>query len=341
MAATPHTKRITLHDVARAAGVSYQTVSRVINEHPHVSSATRQRVLEAVKVLNYQPNIAARSLVTRRSRMLELIVYGSSHYGPSQMVANVERAARELGYNLMLANITAVTVEEIQASINSLSGRFVDGIILIAPVRGVSYEQIRAICGDLPFVMIDTQPGIATPSVVIDQHYGSQLVTQHLIDLGHRRICEISGPLDWYGAAARHESWQDTLRAAGLQPGPSVAGDWTAAGGYAAALDLLEGGAAFTALVAGNDQMAFGAVRALRDRNLRVPEDVSVVGFDDVPETAYFEPPLTTVRQDFDALGRQSADYLVSLIERPNTPLHQRVLYPQLVVRRSTLPPAR
>lgn len=341
MAAVPHAKRITLHDVARAAGVSYQTVSRVINAQPHVSEATRQRVMDAVKHLNYQPNIAARSLVTRRSNMLQVIVYGGSHYGPAQMVVHVERAARELGYNLILAHIAAVTIEEIRASITSLSGRFVDGIVLITPVRGVSYEQICAICGDVPFVMIDTQPGTATPSVVIDQHYGEQLITKHLIDLGHRHICEISGPLDWYGAAARHQSWQSTLEAAGLEPGMSMAGDWTAAGGYAAAVQLLDAGAQFTALVVGNDQMAFGAVRALRDRNLRIPEDVSIVGFDDIPEAAYFEPPLTTVRQRFDALGRQSADYLISLIERPSTPLHQRVLYPQLVVRHSTLPATR
>lgn len=341
MPAAPHSKRITLRDVARAAGVSYQTVSRVINDHPHVAAVTRQRVMDAVRGLNYQPNIVARSLVTRRSNMLQMIVYGGSHYGPIQMVANVERAARELGYNLILSHITAVTVEDIRASIDALSGRFVDGIVLIAPVRGVSHEEIGILCNGIPFVMIDAQPGAAAPSVVIDQYYGGQLITQHLIDLGHRHICEISGPLEWYGADARHQSWRSTLVAAGLEPGLSVPGDWTAAGGYQAAATLLDSGTHFTALVVGNDQMAFGAARALRDRGLRIPDDVSVVGFDDIPEAAYFEPPLTTVRQHFDALGQQSADYLVRLIEYPDTPIRQRVLYPELVIRRSTRPPAR
>ncbi len=340
MADNPRPRRVTLHDVALQSGVSYQTVSRVVNDDPHVSRATRQRVLQAIQSLNYRPNRAARSLVTRRSQMLEVIVFGGNHYGPSQMVANVERAAHELGYSLILTNVLEVTLEAVGDAIDRLSGRFADGIIFITPLVGLDCDQLATLCGGTPFVLIDTQLGSLAPSVVIDQRYGSQLVTQRLIDLGHRDICEISGPLDWFGALARHESWRATLEAAGLTPGVSVAGDWTAAGGYAAARRLLDGGARFTALVVGNDQMAFGAIRALRDSGRRVPEDVSVVGFDDIPEAAYYEPPLTTVRQDFDALGRQSVEYLVGLIDRPETPLHQRVLYPTLVERQSARPPA-
>jgi len=329
-------KRVTLHDVAEFVGVSYQTVSRVINDSPHVSRVTRQRVLRAIKELNYQPNHAARSLVTRRSNLLEVITFGSDHYGPSQMLVQVERAARKLHYQLILTNIVEMTLSEIQSAIRSLSRRLVDGLILITPVTGVGYEELAALCKGTPFVVIDSQLGSNTPSVTINQYYGSQLVTQHLIDLGHREICEISGPLNWFGALARHESWGATLQAAGLTPGMSIEADWTAVGGYTAAHRLLEQKAAFTALVVGNDQMALGAMRALREHGLRIPDDVSVVGFDDIPEAVCFEPPLTTVRQDFDSLGSQSVEYLVSLINDQNTPLQQRVLYPTLVVRQST-----
>lgn len=336
MASDNLVRRVTLHDVAESAGVSYQTVSRVINNDPHVSKATRQRVLQAVKDLGYRPNAAARSLVTRRSHLLEIISFGASHYGPSQMVTHIERAARKLGYNLILSHITEMTLDAISGAIDNLSGRLVDGMILITPVIGVNYEDIMDVTRGIPFVMIDTPLGSNSPGVVINQHYGGQLAAQHLIDLGHRRICSISGPLDWFGAIARHESWLAALRGAGLEPGTSVAGDWTAVGGYHAAKKLLEVDRSFTGLIVGNDQMALGAMRALREAGLHVPDDVSVVGFDDIPEAICFEPPLTTVRQDFDALGAQSVEYLVDRINRPEQLAQQRVLYPTLVVRQST-----
>lgn len=329
-------RRVTLHDVASHSGVSYQTVSRVVNGSDHVSKITRQRVLRSIKELDYRPNRAAQSLVTRRSFTIALIAYGMNrHFGPSQMVANVQSVARGLGYNVIIANIDDISLEHIRAAVDSVSGQLVDGIIMITPVSGVRCEDLSALCQDTPLVMIDADLGSRTTSVVIDQRFGSQLVTQYLIDLGHRQFAEISGPLNWFGATARHESWISTLRAAGLRPGPSVEGDWTSASGYAAARRLLDQGVPFTALVVGNDQMALGALRALRERGLRVPEDVSVVGFDDIPESAYFEPPLTTVRQDFAMLGRQSVEYLISLIDQPDTPVHQRVLSPQLVERLS------
>jgi DNA-binding LacI/PurR family transcriptional regulator len=229
-----------------------------------------------------------------------------------------------------------MTLDEIRSAIHGFGGRLVDGMILITPVAGVEYEEVVALCKGTPLVIIDSPLGSNTPSVTINQHYGSQLITQHLIDLGHRAICEISGPLNWFGALARHQSWRGTMQGVGLTPGVSVEADWTAVGGYNATLRLLNEGAAFTALVVGNDQMALGAMRALREHGIRIPDEVSVVGFDDIPEAVCFEPPLTTVRQDFDVLGSQSVEYLVSLISDQDTPLQQRVLYPSLVVRQST-----
>jgi DNA-binding LacI/PurR family transcriptional regulator len=329
-------KRVTLQDVANAAEVSSQTVSRVVNGHRYVSEATRRRVQDAITDLGYRPNRAARSLATQRSCMLGIISFGLGYYGPSQMVYNIEQAARGRGYGVSLSSVSTIALTDLGEALDDLLDRSVDGLVFITPVGGVEHEDLGRICHDVPFVLIDTQLGSQVPSVVIDQQHGTRLVTEHLLDLGHRTIAEISGPLNWFGAQARHRSWIKTLRSAGLEPGPSVEGDWTSRSGFEGMQRLLATGTAFTGLVVANDQMALGAIRALRQAGLRVPEDVSVTGFDDIPEAAYFEPPLTTIRQNFAALGEQSVEYLLALVDKPHTPLHQRVLYPELVAREST-----
>jgi len=333
-------RRNTLRDVAERAGVSYQTVSRVINNHRYVAEETRARVMEAIKTLGYKPNRVAQSLAGGRSHTLAVITFGMDYYGPAQMVINIEHATRAAGYDLIFANVSEPRSENIRAAMERLGRWQVDGMILITPVPGINYDDIAGLHPDTPIVLMDAPLGSATPSVVVDQGYGSRLATQHLIDLGHQSLCEISGPLNWFGAVARHVSWLKTLQETGLKPGKSIEGDWTALGGYHAARRLLEGGARFTGLVVGNDQMALGAIRALWESGLRIPEDVSVVGFDDIPEAACFTPPLTTVRQDFDLLGKHGIDYLVQRIEQPGTPAEQRVIYPELIRRASTAPPA-
>ncbi len=310
-------------------------MSRVINGDIHVSPRTRTRVLKAIEELKFRPNRAAQSLVTRRSHVLEVITFGTTYYGPSQMMAQVEVEAKMLGYNLTLSSVSTVSFEEICEALANVRGRLVDGIIMITPIYGIRHQDLFEICGGVPCVWIDIEQDAEVPSVIIDQHWGGRLVAQHLLDMGHTQICEISGPLNWYGAVSRSQGCRSTLEAAGIEPGLSIEGDWTAAGGYAAVNRLLATGAPFTALAVGNDQMALGAIHALNEHDLRVPEDVSVVGFDDIPEAAHFRPPLTTIRQDFAALGKQSVEYLVSLISQPDTPPYQRVLRPRIVVRRS------
>jgi DNA-binding LacI/PurR family transcriptional regulator len=326
-------KRATLYDVAEQAGVSYQTVSRVINGSPHVSAKTLKRVQEAIRNLDYQPNKAAQTLVTRRSFTLEVITAGTVHYGPAQMMTSVEQAARALGYKLTFSNVEDATKEEIQAVVDTFVN--VDGVIAITPIRDEIYETLTEACPK-PFVKIGAQSGVQISSIIIDQHRGSQIATQHLIDLGHTTIAEITGPLHWYDAAARHEAFLETLQANHLGPSSVLSADWTAAGGYAAAQKLFEMANPFTALVVGNDQMALGVMRAIREHGLQIPDDISVVGFDDIPEAAYFEPPLTTINQDFAAIGKQSVEYLVEILRNPETPQHQRVLYPRFVERAST-----
>ena len=310
----------------------------MVNEHPYVAEGTRERVLASIKKLGYRPNRMARSLVTRNSNTIGIISFGTTYYGPAQTFAKIEKAVRANGYGLTFYSVDELTTEQLRKAVDNLSSHQVDGIVMGAPFIGLDSTDIMRLCGGVPVVMIDVPKDAHVPSVVIDQVAGSRLATQHLIDLGHRDIAEISGPLSWHDATLRHNAWLATLQAAALTPGPSAEGDWTAAGGNRSAQQLLAAGKHFSALVVANDQMALGATRALREHGLRVPEDVSIVGFDDIPEAAYFEPPLTTINQDFTALAQQSVDYLLALIEDPETPTHQRVLYPKLVKRQSTAP---
>jgi DNA-binding LacI/PurR family transcriptional regulator len=332
------TKEATLVDVAERAGVSYQTVSRVINDHPNVAAATRARILKAIEELRYRPNVAARSLVMRRSQTVGIISYGTAYFGPGQMVTHIEASFRERGYGLTLSTLAELTLDGLDAAIQELCGRAVDGIVMITPILGIDPRAVRAACRNTPFVMIDITLGSSSPSVIIDQRAGGVLAARHLLELGHRRIAELRGPPDWTGAVLRHEGILAVLRESGLEPVATDEGDWTAASGHAAAHRMLDRAQPFTALVAANDQMALGAMRALRERALDVPGDVSVVGFDDLPESAYFEPPLTTVHQDFVSLGRAAAECLIEVIDDRRAPSVQRVLEPWLVVRSSTGP---
>lgn len=331
--------RYTLNDVARQAGVSYQTVSRVINDHPSVSPETRSRVQNIIDVLGYQPNKVAKSLAAKHSNTLAILTFGMNNYGPTQMVVNIERAAKDLGYDLIFSNIHEPSHEQLRHALDSLNGRQVDGIVAISPVVGISYEDIIHLTQGIPVVQIDPALGLDVPSVLVDQHYGSKIITEYLINLGHRRIAEISGPMNWFGALARHTQWESTLQKAGLTPMMSVQGNWSAKSGYQSAKRLLTESPGFTALVVANDQMALGAIYALHERGLRVPDDVSVVGFDDIPEASYFMPPLTTIHQDFNQLGEMGVRYLLECIQYPETVIKQHVLYPKLVVRHSTAPP--
>ena len=323
-------------DVAHRAGVSYQTVSRVVNGHPSVAPKTRASVLAAIDELQYLPNAAARNLVTRRSRTVGIVSYGTTYYGPGQMVANIETSVRERDYGLTLSTLTEMSVEGLRTAIHELRSRSVDGIVLITPLANIDLIEIRKLCRNVPFVMIDVALDEPVPSVVIDQRRGGMLAARHLLELGHRDIAEIRGPMAWSGAVLRHEGMLAELHEAGLEPVLSVEGDWSATSGHAAANRLLDAGAPFSGLFASNDQMALGAMRALRERGLGVPDDVSVVGFDNLPESAFFEPPLTTVHQDFVSLGRESASYLSDLIDQRPTSRRQHVVEPELVVRSST-----
>ncbi len=332
-------KPTTINDVAARAGVSYQTVSRVINQHPSVSKNALERVRQAIESLNYQPSNAARHLATQRSKVIGVVSYGTVHYGPAQMLASLEQAVQGSGYSLSNVNVSDLTLEEIAGAIQTLRRQRVDGLILFAPLIGIAHTDLESLCADLPLVITDAEPQSGRAVASIDQFTGGRLAAQHLIGLGHRQIALLSGPLTWYDALLRHQGWLSALQQAGLTPVATLESDWTPASGYRATAELLESGTSFTALLAANDQMALGALRAFHERGLELPRDVSVVGFDDIPEAAFLEPPLTTVRQDFSALAQRSLDQLTACIDQPSAPRHLTMLVPELIVRSSTAAP--
>ncbi|MBV9490982.1 MAG: substrate-binding domain-containing protein [Verrucomicrobia bacterium] len=329
-------RHATLEDVAAHCGVSYQTVSRVVNRSPLVAEKTRAQVLKAIAELDYRPNLAARRLATRRSSLIGMIGTNLTQHGPAQVMVSIEETAKRSGHNLMFAGVPRPSKAQLAAAIDDLCEHQVDGLVLGVKVRG-SIDLVRKRCRGVPFVSLDDGAAADVPTVIIDQQYGLRLATHHLLDLGHRQIACISGPRGWSASKERRWAWAQTLRSAGLEPGPCLQGDWSAASGYAAAVQLLAAfPRRFTAIVAANDHMALGALRALHAKGIRIPGDVSLVGYDDLPESRFFEPPLTTVHHDFAGQGERCVEVLLRMINRQPIQLPLERLRPELVIREST-----
>jgi DNA-binding LacI/PurR family transcriptional regulator len=327
-----------MRDVAALAGVSHQTVSRVINAHPSIRESTRQRVLEAMEQLRYRPNRAARALVTARSRTIGVLsTSAAALYGPVSSINAIQDAGRAAGYYIAVAQLPDLTAASIAAGLDHLLAQSVEGVIVIAPQEAV-IDQLESAGLDVPYVTLQGGPSAVRRELTVDQVAGARAATRHLIDLGHRRIAHISGPLAWFEAQARLHGYRAELSAARLPPEPAPEGDWTAESGYRLGLRVLED-PGVTAVFTSNDQMALGLYHAAAERGRRIPEDLSVVGFDDIPEAAHFWPPLTTVRQDFTELGRRSIESLVSEIEGGTEPA-AITLRPDLIVRSSAAAPS-
>lgn len=332
--APPPNQAVTLRDVAQRSGVSYQTVSRVINNHANVAAATRQRVLEAIAEMHYQPSLLAKSLVTRRSNLIGVIAFGTGEYGPAQMVNTLQERARMVGYEIMLTTLQAFTIEEISAASRRLGQFGVDGLILFTPYSALNFAE--ALPHNVPLVMIDATPEVQSTTVSIDQREGGMLATRHLWSLGHRRILHLGGPIEWSDAALRAEGYGHFLSTVNAEPLPMYLGDWSAESGYRLMKQAQAEQVQFDAVFAANDQMALGAISALHQAGLRVPQDISVIGFDDTPESAFFIPPLTTIRQNFAAIGRKSLEELIRVIENVRTHDRHVIIEPELVIRAST-----
>jgi DNA-binding LacI/PurR family transcriptional regulator len=323
-----------MSDVARLAGVSHQTVSRVINESRHVRAETRQRVLAAMEELGYRPNPVARALVTGRSNTLGVVSFDTTLYGPASTLLGIERAAHESGYFIIVASLKALTLASLSEAIDRLSQQGVDGLLVIAPyVEGA--EALLHASAEIPLVAVEAGPDGPVPLVAIDQRAGARTATQHLLDLGHETVWHLAGPENFIESQHRVEGWRATLADAGVEATAPMHGDWSARAGYELGRRL-SADPALTAIFVANDQMALGVLRAMHERGRAIPGEVSIVGFDDIPEAPYFTPPLSTVRQDFDDLGRRSLQMLLRMIEtgEPGPPLPATP--PELVVRASS-----
>lgn len=325
-----------MSDVAVLAGVSHQTVSRVLNDSPNVRPETRERVLEAIARLGYRPNRAARALVTRRSGTIGVLASGSALFGPSSTLVAVEVAARDAGFFVSVATVARWEAEPVAGALDHFLDEGVDGVVVIA-AHDEAVAAVRGFGGPVPVVMVGPA-GLPEPltTVSMDQRAGAALAVRHLVDLGHREVVHLAGPLDWLDARRRIEGWRDALTAAGLPAGEPVPGDWSAETGYRVGRRLVREGLP-TAVFAANDQLALGLLHAFAEAGVRVPDDVSVAGFDDIDGAAHFFPPLTTVRQEFGALGRGCMEVLRAAMagEEPES----RLVAPTLVMRASTGPP--
>ena len=321
-------------DVAELAGVSVMTVSRVINSSAPVSENTRQRVQEAIAELGYRANVAARTLAGGRSRVLGAIGVETTYYGPSHTLFGIEGAAREAGHALSFVTLRETTIDGMRAALEQLNDAHVEAVIALAPIRS-AIDALAALEPRIPIVVTSDAP-LDMSTVGIDQYEGGRMATRHLLDLGHATVHHIRGPEGWVHGEDRTRGWEDELRQRGCEPGHCLTGDWSPQSGYEAAR-VLGSDPTTTAIFAGNDQMALGAQLALHDAGRRVPHDVSVVGYDDTTESAFFVPPLTTVRQDFTELGRRSVAKVLAMLS--GEPSDHVLIEPELVVRRSTAPP--
>jgi LacI family transcriptional regulator len=338
--------RVTIKDVAKAAGVSAQTVSRVINDRPDVAEDTRQRVQQIIDDLGYQPSALARSLIQQRSFTLGVVIAGLKYIGPSRTLNGITQRAEELGYSLLLKELPSFTAVEYQSLIQSLLARHVDGIIWATSEVGDNQDWVTDGILDIPvptiFLTTHSRPDVF--SVSYDNYLGGRKAVQHLIDQGYRRIGHVTGPMDWWEARERKAGWEDVLKESGI-PASAVnccEGNWSSASGEQAFRQLLEGFPDIEAVFVGNDQMALGVLQLSARIGKRIPQELGVVGFDGIPETRYYWPPLTTVFQDQNRLGFTAVEKIVEIIERireegeaiePET----IILQPELIIRDSSI----
>ncbi len=327
-------KKATIREVAQEAGVSYQTVSRVLNASENVAEETRRRVQQVMQELDFVPSRVAQMLTTSRSRTIELIVVDVIYAGRfADSINNMARAAREAGYDLLVTTTDASGLIEV---LENASARLIDGIVIYAPSLRMSDEQLLDLTGGIPLVRRDYIPNSRLAWVGFDQVYATRMAVEYLIQLGHRQIAAIPPTLDLINGEWRYTTWQETLHKHHLEPGPMCESRYSFSNGYSAMKQIIATDQPFTAVLVGSDTMALGALRALRESGRRIPDDVSVMSFDNAELAAFTEPPLTTIDFDFKQQDTMAVRYLVEILAHPDMKLYQRVLLPELIIREST-----
>ena len=326
-------RKANIYDVAKLAEVSHQTVSRVLNNHPSVKPATREKVEGAIAELHYRPNQAARQLVTSQSHMIGILISGSELYGPWAILNAMEREARSEGYSVISISVLPDSPESWREGIEQLRNLEIDGVITIA-LSSQIIKEVEKSLASATIVIVDTEPSKKFDAVNIENYVGGKIATEHLIKLGHKNIVHITGPADGYEGQQRRRGYEDTMAAAKLKA-DVIEGNWSIETGYEVGAKIAARKVLPTAIFTSNDHQALGVLKALHEKKIRVPQDVSIVGFDNIPEAAYFSPPLTTVHQDFDELGKLAIDRMLIQLKEP-AKREALTIPPKLVIREST-----
>ena len=334
----PNAKGVVMVDVAKRAGVSQKTVSRVVNDAPHVRPDVRDKVKAAIEELGYHPNVSAQALARNRTHTIGVLAVGTALHGPARRVFTVERAARRLGYGIALATLPDVEPQTVADGVASLLGRGVEGLVVEVPNHVVDLDLTRL--GDIPVVTSAGRIAGLDRQVVIDvdQVGSARRVTEYLLGLGHATVWHIAGPQDWDAAEKRLQGWRSALRDAGRRVPRAFYGDWSARTGYVQGRKLAER-EEVTAIFAANDHMAMGVMRALAEAGRTIPGDVSVVGYDDVPEAEFQMVPLSTVAIDAEEAAERILSELVAMVEGGEPSSEHVDLGATLVIRASSGPP--
>ncbi len=342
---TPAQKRSTIKEVAQAAGVSIQTVSRVINDHPDVAQATRQNILRVIAELDYRPSALARGLIQQRTCTLGIVTAGLKYIGPSFTLNGIISKAESKGYAIFLEELPGFHVNQVSQRLDTLLARQVDGILWAVPEIGDNRDWLEQepLTLPVPIVFLTMQARSGVACVSFDNYWGGRMATQHLLDAGYRAIGHISGPSDWWEARQRKAGWQSALEEAGVAVSELhwAEGNWSAASGESAFRQLLTQYPQIDAVFVANDQMAFSVLQSAWKMGIRVPDGLGVVGFDGLPESAFLLPPLTTIYQDLNSLGSLAIECLVEAIDDQKNPepagvRQSLMLRPELVVRESS-----
>jgi DNA-binding LacI/PurR family transcriptional regulator len=337
-AATPDPRRVpAMADVARLAGVSAQTVSRTLSGNPSVQPETRARVLAAVEQLGYRRNNAARALSSGRSRAIGVISLRTGFYSRSAVAVGIETTAADAGYIVNSVTTPSLDAAEIEAAMSRLADQGVEGIVLAVPLISTS-RAIDELTRAVPTITIDGSRTASTQVVAVDQREVGRIATRHLLELGHETVWHVAGPPQWLDASSRAQGWRDALADAGREAPPEITGDWSPESGHRAG-QLLARIPEVTAVFVASDEMAFGVARAFAEHGRAIPDDVSIVGVDDIPLAEFCSPALTTVAQPFGDVGRVAVEHLLHAIAHPDAVPPAESIAPRLIVRASTAPP--
>ena len=338
-------RKPTIYEVAKAAGVSRQTVSRVLNNRPDVSPETRKRVKEIIKQLDYQPSAIARSLSLKKTYTFGVVTAGLKHLGPSRTLSGITREADELGYGLLLKELASFSANNVSPLLQWFQSYRVDGIIWAAPEIGDNRHWLEGLLSEIniPIIFLTMKEMDGISIVAIDNYSGGRMATEHLLSLGRKNIGHIAGPLDWWESRERKRGWEDALTSVGIQPNNYmwVEGNWSSKSGKLAMSELQTSFPKMDAIFVGNDQMALSVLQTACKNGIKIPDELAVIGFDGIPETEFYSPPLSTIYQNQDEVGRTAVQELIRLVdekldeEQEIKPRHITIK-PELITRQST-----